>query len=479
MLDAAGRFVSAGRRGLSEPARDLLEALGALQDDELVFLEARIRSWGYWFHGWRPIEQRRQLLTHRNPTVASAGLALAAMGPDGYLREQAVAHADPTVPLWLKLCLIRASDWVPQVAQAAVLRLQDVDAVALVCALPLASRVAGRGRGTALREHLDEALGSESGKAALVDAAVRGAGEQSRLAWFELLRRHAEAAAEHFDAGLRHPDVRVREHALNHVDRLAESARRDVLSRLARDPVGRIRADALSKLFELEAPTSAGLEPHLEDRSALVRGLAQRWLRRAGGDPAERYRSLATRGPTRWNVAGLAETGTADDTPILESLLANPSDAIRTAALTGLARLDRERSLEVAWAALDDASSRVSRTAIAILMAVPDPMGATADLLLDRVAREGRAPVRRQLLHAVSRSPWHRLAVAAGLRNDDDADIRGAAREILRLWPSEIAHLSTKPRGIAERELARHLPNLDPELRRVVEFVIRTSAQQR
>lgn len=476
VLEAARRFTTAPRRKTAGSASDLFQSLRGLRDDELVFLESRIRSWAdYWFPGWKPIDRRRQLLDHRNPTVVSAALALATMGPDGFLRQEAIERIDLTEPLWSRLCVIRTTDWVPQVAQAAAERLQAVEAPALVRMLPLVALVDSRSRGGLLRATLDATLRSESGRAALIDTAVHGSGTASRLAWFELFRRHPDAAADRVEAGLRHPDIRVRQHALAHVDRLDEAARRDALLVLVRDPIGRLRAEALSRLFDASTPTVDSVLPHLEDRSWVVRAVAQHWLRRLGGDPAESYRIAVTERPTKWNVMGLTETGGANDVLLLEPLLTNQSETVRNAALFGMARLDRARAVDAARDVLNDQSARVCRTAISVLLTDRSSRTLNADLLLGRIAGEDRAEVRRALFHAVYWFPWHRLAAAAELSDDPDESTRLAAREALRRWPSEVAHVGTRPQGVAEREVARHLPDLEPELRRAVEFVLRTS----
>ncbi len=458
-------------------AQVVLDRLDGLLDDEMLFLEARVRSWSdYWMpERLTPVNIDPSLFTHREPTVAQAAVALASMSSNGFTRQAAVERLDLSTSLGRRLCLIRTGDWVPQVAEAAVQRLSNAGADELVAVLPLIEQLAHRSRSTALRSLVEAALTTQEGRAALTTAALGETGASSRLAWYRLMRHHPEVIAEHVGAAVSHPDVRVRQRALEEVRAVTGPAREQALRLLADDPIGRIRADAQDLRFHDQTPTAATVEPLLFDRSRLVRMVGQTWWRRLGNDPCATYLAAIAEGPTRLAVFGLGEIGGPSDLPVLESLLASTAGEIRNAALVGIARLDPSVAEKHAYTLLEDESTRVTRSAITILAALQDGSNAITDFLLGRLVQEPRPRVRSYLLTALSTSSWHRLTASAFLRDDVDPGVRDRADEALKRWPNEIANLGSRPSPATWRELEQQLPGLETDLRRVIEFVLRTS----
>lgn len=89
-----------------------------------------------------------------------------------------------------------------------------------------------------------------------------------------------------------------------------QGARPDLLQQLLASRFAEVRVEAVTGLTRLGHGQAA--EAHLADRSAMVRATAQWSMRRAGLDPAERYRALLTSGGDariRGIVAGLGECG--------------------------------------------------------------------------------------------------------------------------------------------------------------------------
>jgi hypothetical protein len=78
----------------------------------------------------------------------------------------------------------------------------------------------------------------------------------------------------------------------------------------------------------------------LGDRNPTVRVVAQAAIRRAGSDPAERYRQLVAMAPPDPSaVAGLGETGGSQDVSLVMPWLAHPLPRGRAAAVRALRRL--------------------------------------------------------------------------------------------------------------------------------------------
>lgn len=455
-------------------ARVVLARMEVLRDDELLFLEARIRSWSVWSHDFHPSKISPALFDHRRPMVVKASTAFGSMSPNGYTRQAAVERLDVENQLGIRLCLIRSCDWVPQVAEAAMYRVRGANVGSLVATLPLIEPLVARTRTVELGRHLDAAFSTGSGRQALVSAAMQSADVVSRYAWHRLIRHHPDATSEHVVEAARHPDIRVRQQALELVPQLDGTERDQVMALLSRDPVGRIRVEAIALGLQARQLDVHVIEPLLFDRSRLVRLFGQSQWRKLGRDPRAAYLEAVARDPKRASVAGLGETGSLEDLPTLVGLLASDSEVVRNMALDGLAHIDSSVAREHAYGHLDDSSVRVTRTAIQILGVGSFRNDAMADRLLSRVKQECRPPVRRYLLTALSGSTWHRIGAAVMMRSDVDLACRAHANAAIQLRPSEIATLRRKPSALAREIIEAALPALDPDLRRLIEFVWRT-----
>ncbi|MFH7595774.1 hypothetical protein WDV06_11820 [Streptomyces racemochromogenes] len=112
-----------------------------------------------------------------------------------------------------------------------------------------------------------------------------------------------------------------------------------VLDRLLAASDSVVRGTAVQRLAACGA--AERLVPYLTDRSPWVRGLADRGLRAAGGDPHTRYRAWCAdpEAVTPAAVSGLAEYRNPRDEPLLQALTRHADGAVRGRALGGLRRL--------------------------------------------------------------------------------------------------------------------------------------------
>ncbi|MFE5946781.1 hypothetical protein [Streptomyces sp. NPDC056480] len=314
-------------------------------------------------HTWFPDGDRT-----RRPGVEE--LAVALCGPDGRIREAALAYATD-VPALLPLVVIRCADWAEPVRDRARAVLDaelsgppDRPAEALAALAPVILRTAGRRHGDAAAEMLGRLLreGPEAGVTVLRASRDR---RVRRLAHRIAVDRGLLSPAQLAATATTDSDVVVQDlcanavlAAVGTVGRAADGA---PLTRLLTARQGRIRAAGVTGLRKAGRAEEA--EPFLYDRSALVRACARWVLRQAGTEPLPLYRAACAAGDGMPHHAplGLAECGDrATDAQTLWSLTGDERPRVRAAAVAGLRVLDAVRPARLA-PLLGDGSPRVVR----------------------------------------------------------------------------------------------------------------------
>ncbi|HEY0697065.1 MAG TPA: hypothetical protein VGD43_04575, partial [Micromonospora sp.] len=187
------------------------------------------------------------------------------------------------------------------------------------------------------------------------------------------------------------PDVRVRARAAEGACRDAVWTRRhDVLRRLARSARPEVRVVALTGLVRVGQ--DADVAGYLNDDAPLVRAVARDAARRLGIDVRARYRTAVDTGePALGAIAGLAETGSAADAPLLQRLLRHERAGVRAQAVRGLRLLEAVVAGEVVTL-LRDPSPAVVREATTALRPV---VGALPPNLPWELLSDGRTELRR------------------------------------------------------------------------------------
>ena len=293
-------------------------------------------------------------------------LTVASMHRYGQMRERVVRKLiERAVPEVAAFLVLRADDWVAQVrtpTRTALSHLLSSPSF-LEAAVPMALKLADRDRG---RYAFD-----------LVNNGVRAAPEDLRRRWTATagrdLRRlvfDADQRQDRLDLAAligiatREGDTLIRHRAASAAHERALAAQdAPALRRLATARSADVRALGLTGLLRLgPAPEAVAA---LDDPAPLVRAIAREAARRTGLDVVAHYRSAE---PTPGSVAGLTETGSDRDTPLLVELLDHPAAPIRTAAVRGLGRLGAV-PVEVVLPLLRDPAPAVVREAAALLSA--------------------------------------------------------------------------------------------------------------
>ncbi len=378
--------------GVEDRLRDLAAALPTAGAREWLRFEAEVRATAF-APAWSAALRARI----EAGTATPEQVLLAACHHDGRLREAAVR-----VSTDVRVAALRSTDWVPQVRDLARARCRAAVADALPAIARFAWAVHGRTRGRWLVDTVEAVLSTAPAEVA---AAARAVDEpRARRTAFR-----ATAAAlslpELLRAARTDHDQAVRLICGAAACRAAKDAGDvDALRPLLSARTSALRADTVHTLA-----LAGDLRPALDaltDRTAIVRATAQAALRRAGEDPADRYRALLPH--TAESAAGRGEPGGRGDADALLPLLSAPGPRTRAAAVTALHALG-VATPELVGPLLADSSPRVGTSAARALRDRP-PSEAFLHDLLDR----GRPPHARAAAYSLLRA----RSAACRLRTD-------------------------------------------------------------
>ncbi|MET8851333.1 hypothetical protein [Amycolatopsis sp. NPDC004625] len=388
---------------------------------------------------------RREWWYRGGRRTAREAVAIAACSPDGHEREATVWRlAVSRDPEAVPLLLIRCVDWVPQVRAAArEAVLSKLDDSAMRAMLPLIGVLRRRLVDGWMTELFRKTLLSSLDTAlALDDRESRRFAHREAL---ELLSRERllEIASTHADFVVR----------MICGDALLD--RGECVEELLAAGAPKVRMRALTLL----GPDAA--VAHLADRSSAVRSMAQVLV----PDPAAHYRTL----PVSFGaLAGLGETGTAADAPLLERHLTDERPRIRRAAVRGLRRIAPESA--AVRPLLTDPSPAVTREVVAFLRgrfvapATLRPLLSPAHPLHTR--RAAAALLR-------DHGTWHRLHTDLVLL--PDPDLAPDAHQDIHAWLQHTAATYTTPSPTLATEIETHLDLLPPETARQIRFALSAS----
>ncbi|MFD5318803.1 hypothetical protein [Streptomyces sp. NPDC127098] len=466
--------VESRRAGAAQELAALLLAVDrdgdvvVLAEAERILLTAGPRLWTAldeaarraWWHAprWSADAVRRLMRDESSPL----GLTVAASHPDGHVREAAVtALAELDDALALPALALRAIDWVPVVrdrSRAALeRRLAEPSGEALVTTAAVALALRDRRAGRWLADRVEAVFreGSDEQLAAALaarDRATRRAAHLAALAAGRLDLPRMLHAAERDD------DLPTRLRCAEAAVRTAVAAGTpDLVRPLLTNGTAMVRAEALYALARVGDVAAA--EAALADRHPTVRAVAQAALRRAGTDPAARYRALVgAPHPAPGAIAGLGETGVAADADLVRARLDHPRPRGRAEAVRALRRLGATDP-DTLLAMLTDPSGSVTRQVSTALR--PWASGLAPGPLRKLVAEGNPWHVRMAAYRLLrERDPWTRLLVDLELVADPSPPMRGRARGDIAAWLArEAATTYSMPRGETADELAARLPD--------------------
>lgn len=434
--------------------------------------ESEIRARSYtppaWMPGWMSIAPDTVSAYCAASTRPARVAALLSMHPNGYVRERAVeVLADSSDPLVVPALILRSTDWVRQVRDAAASRLRELqtnlNAGSFLTALPMLEppRWSVRARGEILdvlrRWVLDE-LPTDQLIGALRDAD------------WHVRRAAAQALAARGEAG------RAVHVALAQSDPATATMIAESMSRADWEQPGVIEAALDSKFSRVSGVALAWLQANAPDRaieasisslssrSSTTRFLAQHFLRSHGVDSSEIYRTLLASTPAV-ALTGLGEAGSRGDAKVIEPYLEAAQPACRAAALTALARLVGRDVESQLCEMLADPTARVARSASWALIRL-GPSAATVERAWKLTIQNPTASTRNATFRLFgSCGRWAALALACrGIGSGDsdlDARTRALLENTLSTWNRSFTSPTSRERSDLETLISPALRRLD------------------
>jgi HEAT repeat protein len=442
-------------------ARTIADLVRDVSPVELSWLDEQVRHSSYaynWPSAWHQLAPGAVSRLAQMAALDTTVIGLLASHANGFVRAAALeVLAQRAGGEELPFLSLRANDWVEPVAARAgellLSRLRPDNRQAVLKALPFIVRVLGQRR----RDHAEierairAVLLSDGGKDAL--ARATGFTTPVRRMMYELLTSGGTAVQRYLiHAALNDSDAVVRARAIRSVvTDTGFEHRATILERLLRDdPVPAVRRLILAVLSEYMPERVGGLFPDvLLDRAASVRGLA-RFVARTHHlpiDAREVYvRALAGSLPRRLSAAieGVGETGTQADAGLIAPFLGGNRPRIRRAALRALAKLDPERAVSSAIAALADDASSVRSAAVDILSTNANRVD--FEIVSRRIRSLSDAHVRMTLLRVFVDAPkWEAPVFLLEAVTDPDGGVRTFACRLVDRWIDTFNRNQTQP----------------------------------
>ncbi|WP_447007963.1 hypothetical protein ACRAKI_16445 [Saccharothrix isguenensis] len=472
--DLASMLLAVSRCGDADLVARTARALVAASPRMWLVLDVSARRSPWRAPRWTVTVARRLAQGRSGPW----DLLLAACHPDGFVREAAVAAiSELDERVVLPTLALRAADWVPEVRDRARSAcrwyLDHKPAESITTLAPVALALRARQEGGWLADAVHDLL--RDGPPEAMSAAVAAEDWRTRRAAHVIgLNAGRLDADQLWRAATTDSDLPIRIMCAEAAIRAAQAVGdREVPRRLLAGGAAAVRAEAVRALGvvgEVGPATEA-----LTDRSALVRATAQAIVRRAGTDPATRYRALlaAQQPPDPSVIAGLGETGMRSDADLLKPWLDHPTSRGRAEVVRALRRHGCT-SPHLLLPLLTDPVSSVTRQVMLSLRGQADTLDEhSLRLLLDQSQPHHVRMAAYGLLRA--HGTWARISADLRLVDDPLPAIRADARTDLTNWLArEAAATYSYPQASRADELAALLTGteaiLGPDRTRLLRF---------
>jgi HEAT repeat protein len=442
-------------------ARTIAALVREVTPVQLSWLDEQVRHSSYayyWSDAWHQLRPAAVSPLAQAAEFDAAVVGLLASHSNGFVRAAALeVLAQNTSGHEIPFFSLRANDWVEPVADRARdllnSRLRPDNRDAVLNALPFIVRVLGQHRRdhSAIEGALTSVLLSDGGE----DALARGKEFDTlvRRKMYELLTAGGTTSKRRLlNAALNDADAVIRRRAIRSIAADPEfEDRAAILERSLRDDrVPAVRRLALSVLAEHLPERVTRVFPHvLLDRAASVRGLARfvAGTHQLALTPRAVYvQALVGSLPGQLAAAieGVGETGTLADADLIAPFLTWNRPRIRRSALRALAKLDAERAISAAIAALADDASSV-RTAAAQTLS-SNASRVDFDLVNRRVRSLSDPRARRNLLRVFLEAPkWEVPAFLLEALTDPDDAVRTFAARLVDRWIETFNRNQTQP----------------------------------
>lgn len=480
LREVYGCFAGSNEPIIKEAASALADGMAGLSAGKRIRLLERMGEYLSleWYDEWRDtVPNRLRGLLDRREYFAV--LAAGSAHPNGFYRERCIGELAAYGGAALPFLLVRVNDWVEIIRRAAMkeaLRiLESCGTKDLFEALPFIYRLGQCGRRdeenfTKLMELVENRLADAAPQ--LTPEIIQTLDRQGRRICYRVTLRRGFYSAEQWKKALSlEKDPFTRKIAAHGM--LVGLEREDALSILLSHKDGALRLLALENRWALEGADWKGYEGFLCDPRRAVREMARFAVKnqKPGYDFQAYYRNSLTEAPREGAAAGLGETGSAEDAPLLRPLLHSERAGLRKTALAALGRLLEGKGQDLYYACLLRGGG-VSKIAFHLLQEGGMYLGCER-LRTDLEAAEDPA-VRRRLCALLGRSrPWESLPWLLRLQHHEDEETADAVRGFLAGWQAGYQRPLPGELEACQKALEEQRKNMPEKLVRGLEFEFR------
>lgn len=405
--------------------------------------------------GWSNWHERRGSWYTMRPSdvrhIASIGaesvsiLGIASFHGSGFVREEAarllgkIETGDE-----LPFLLIRVNDWVEVVRSLArelvMARMRAGYLAHFLKWLPLALRMGGAKRvdNSAILEAMRRLFEMPEAHE-MIGAGFASEDKFARRFCFDVaLNLNVVGVETAIRMALKTRDLEVRKAAVSKLGALLSNGEWvDLLVLARRDASAAVRRVAL-EIYRNKFPERAmeQFEGALLDANISIREMAQHFFGKSGTVDVRDYyvRSFGASKGRKLTaaIAGIGETGRAEDARLVEVCFEHSSAAVRAAALHTVARLNRDAYVDAFVFALEDASARVGREGTLALIRKTNLVGGPR--LWAIYVRSQHVHTKRHVLYLLARiNKWDSIAyLIRSLRETDEHLVELSKRYIAR-----------------------------------------------
>jgi HEAT repeat protein len=425
---------------------------------QLSWLDEQVRHGSYaqyWSSAWHKLAPAAISRLAHTYDLNAAVIGLLASHANGFVRAAALeVLAQYNSGQEIPFLSLRVNDWVEPVAARAsellVSRLRPDNRLAVLNALPFIVRVMGQRRRdhSGIEHALKSVLVSDGGE----DALARGKEFETsvRRKMYELLTAGGTTSKRRLlNAALNDPDAVIRARAIRSIAADPDfDDRAATLERFLRVPA--VRRLALAVLSEHMPERLGAVFPQvLLDRAASVRGLAR--FVASTQQPALVPRTVYIEalvgtlpGQLAAAIEGVGETGSRADADLVAPFLSGNSPRIRRSALRALAKVDADRAVSAAIAALSDGAPSVRTAAVQTLSS--NASRVNFDSVNRQVSSLSDPKGRRNMLRVFLDAPkWEAPAFLLEALTDPDDGVRAVAARLLDRWIECFNRNQTQP----------------------------------
>jgi HEAT repeat protein len=377
-------------------------------------------------------------------------LGIASLNSSGYVREKAVKElARLKNTAGLKFILLRLSDWVLPVRQAASEAINSYLDIAyideLLKQLSIIDWLLNVKRVDLTKTHsrIIEFIFKQEFSDDFYHK-IKRLDDKTRLRYYKKFFKHAKVNKEQAIRIFSDKNFLIRLEVLKQLSFFDTEFQKEFITASLQDPSVRIRVNALYATRPYSPDIDNKIENLLSDESSTVRELCRLLLKSKELDFAEIYRERIKQGQfLSGSLTGLSEVGTNDDLQIFEQHINSNKSKIIIGCLTAINKFNPDKAKHHSLELLTHSIKRVRNKAAEILAKRCD-----SDTLqkVRQIYLAGDYEIKKTILKLYNKiGGWSVIGDFLIALTDEDSTIQNIGWQLLDKWKANVVRLFTTP----------------------------------